>query len=170
MEQLRAVQLSTVQLPSQEQFLDRIKKLDKDTPSQRIRLALVNLKAFSGRKHCAIDMNVFFSVRNGVCFACLGGASAIQRLMSRHANPFKFEERAHTILGNDREGWHKVERYEASLDQARGGEIDSMFKTMKLGSYKGYPYNREITDYNVDPAQFIHEMEQLADDLEQGGY
>lgn len=110
---------------------------------------------------CAIDPNEQGDNR---CFACLGGASHLKR-MGLIGKPFE-ELRKYV---DSRGSFTGIER---ALDCVRRGDAAGMLYYLKLDydSAEVGALTRDITPYNIDPATFKLEIQEIANDLRALGW
>lgn len=152
-----------------------------EKPSERIDYALEALVKFENRKGCEVNMDEFHSYNSPnfssdykideTCFACLGGAAAIQRVIDSELHDEKelIIDRdliAH-VTGDEED---TVMEYEASLDAARCGDIPNMFLWMGFPYLEGRPFNRYIADYHDYRDAFFEDMRKLSSELKAAGY
>lgn len=143
---------------------------DVSLPSGRIRFALEAMRRFE-EQGGHLDMIYFHAVKNGTCFACMGGAAA---LMYYDVPP----ERWHVVGDTDDFAYRfcipydEISNFECSLESARTGAIAGMFEEMGLDRYEGERFNRVpfIRRFDVDRKGFEADMIRLANDLEKAGY
>lgn len=133
-------------------------------PSVRLATALDDLIEFEKLPDCKVDMLRFHALDCGVCFACLGGASAIMRL-DPSARPDRQKElvRAEVLP-------QELMKFEKSLDAFRIGFVSFAFSCMGLDRLVGFEFIRDITDYHKDREGFFRDMRKLVDDLKAAGF
>ena len=142
------------------------KEYNFDIPSDRIQHALEALVEFEKRDNCEVNMWTFHGFYDATCFACLGGAAALDRY-----NDSGEDVMSVTCLSDKVEvSYDEVFDYENSLDNARIGYIYHMFHLMGLDVDKGRAFDRNITDYHEDRDGFFSDMGQLVVDLREASW
>ena len=131
-----------------------------DKPSELIRLALADLALCAADPNYRIDMGEWHKPEHGVCQVCLAGAVMAKSLNASRAAELcssDFPENSQKIL---------------ALNDFRMGDVcralDSL--DLDLSNWGRNAPERSITPYHRDPAAFMADMRDLANDLEAAGY
>jgi hypothetical protein len=137
-----------------------------DKPSGLLRRALEDLERCRQDPRYEIDMGVWhLSFAPGVCTVCLAGAVMAQTLEIPPDNkvvPYDL------VLQYGRE-WEVVVMKLRALNQFRIGYVGDGFQLMGLKLPEGIKPERIISEFDEDPQGFIHDLNLLADDLEEHG-
>lgn len=131
-----------------------------DLPSALIRVAVRDLEAVEQDERYIVDMETWHDPSNvpDVCSVCLAGAVIARAGNSpmHNISPFNFES-------------IDVRFKLCALDSFRSGDIAVGVAYMYMPGRNTMIKDRDITEYDLDPARFKREMLVLADDLEREG-
>ena len=140
-------------------------------PSQLIRDGLAAMREFESRKNCGIRMHSWFYYdgENG-CYACFGGAYALSKYIPKFLQRM-FIKHCMKEIKSEEISFESTDKFvgllEEALNKARCGYIDDMFARLGIPRYEGHPFNRLISNGEINKEEFYSDMERLATDLEQ---
>jgi hypothetical protein len=145
------------------------KDYDLYVPSQRLRFAMEAAEELPVKyPNTQILMSTYHCVNNGKCFACLGGAAAIMLYKPEDIAGIDCWKALSEMTGVEQ---LVIATFESSIDKARIGLVDEMFRRMELNEEAGYRFNCIIRDNdNFDSPLFKADMEQLIEELAAAGY
>lgn len=153
-----------------------MKNYDINIPSQRIRFALEALVKFENLENTRVSMVVYHDAVADICWACLGGAAAIELSGVPISDMIALEIASTSKLHKHQNYFHTQEglaHFEESLDYIRVGSLGTYlfaFGSPQLG-IDGYdiPNYLEVENYHSNRTLFIEDLTNIADRLEQYG-
>jgi len=141
--------------------------ITQEKPSQMIRFALEALReAEEPDAKVKPDMGTWHEIRNGQCFACLGGLAANKRF---GFDPNVDLRPTEYISQLGKEIYNEANAYENALNAFRLGNVVYAFNQLSLQLPKTMDSYRVIVGYNENRELFHQQMNELASDLEASG-
>ena len=127
-------------------------------PSGRIWHALAAMEVVELLTGFDINMSVFRGKLANICLACCGGAARLVKENRLTCDTFI----THVAVAPD--------EHETSLDYARFGDTERMFRFMNLDGTIGMQFDRRIANYHIDKLGFYKDMNKIASDLYDAGW
>jgi len=144
--------------------------------SQRIRRGLIALeKAEQPGALVKPKMETWHTIRDGQCFACLGGLAVIDLCDAWEAQPSIDDDLVHILSDpqTDMNEWSEIDsaisRYKMSLDDARNGYISAALAMANRDPESMVDWDDDVPDYHEHPVLFKEIMMQMVEALEEKG-